>query len=87
MNIYDAVNILRRGLNDCSYEFTSTSYQDRCEGISVSSSGNTIYVSIKMRLADPYYKEEVESNIVSTLNSLRYQYEIPYQISYEIHYR
>lgn len=84
MSIYDAVSILRTGLNNCSYEFGSSSYQDRCEGISVSGSGSTIYVVIKMRVADPYYEDEVQNNIAGIINSLRYQYEIPYQIEYEI---
>ena len=86
MSINEAVNILRRGLNECSYEFGSSSYQDRCEGISVTSSGNTIYVVIKMHVTSSSYKSEVQDNIRSIINSLRYQYEITYVVDCEIHY-
>lgn len=86
MSINEAVNILRRGLNECSYEFGSSSYQDRCEGISVTSSGNTIYVVIKMYVTSSSYKSEVQDNIRSIINSLRYQYEITYVIDCEIYY-
>ena len=86
MSIYEAADILRRDLNNCSYEFGSTSYQDRCEGISVSCSGNTIYVVIRMRVADPSYKREVKNNIDNIIRSISYQYELPYGIDYEIRF-
>ena len=86
MSIYEAVNVMRRALNDSAYEFGSTSYQDRCEGISVSSRRDTLVVVIKMYVADNYYRKEVQDNIEGILNSIRYQYDIPYGIDYEIRF-
>ena len=84
MNIYDAVSIMRRALNDSAYELGSSSYQDRCEGISVTNNGETLVIVIKMHVIDPYYQQEVKDNVKNTLNSIRYQYDIPYAIRYEI---
>lgn len=86
MSIYEAVDLMRRGMNNCAYELGSSSYQDRCEGISVSSSGNTLVVVIKMHVADPCYKQEVMDNVKNTINSIRYQYDIPYGVRYEVHW-
>lgn len=84
MSIYEAVELMRRGMNNCAYELGSTSYQDRCEGISVSSRGDTLIVVVRMHVADPYYKQEVINNVDSTIDSIRYQYHIPYGVEYEI---
>lgn len=86
MNIYEAVRLMREGLNNCAYEFTSITYQDRCESISVSNSGNSIYVEIRMRLKDPYYKEDVKNNIENTIDSLATQYSVNYDIHTRIYW-
>ena len=39
MTINEAVSIIRQEMNDCAYDFGSTSYQDRCLGIEVYASG------------------------------------------------
>ena len=87
MSISEGASILRRGLNDCAYEFGSSSYQDRCEGISVDYSGSTIYVVIVMHVPDPSNEDEVYDNITSIIDSLRHQYDIPYRIEYEVRCR
>ncbi len=84
MSIYEAVELMRRGLNNCAYVLGSTSYQDRCEGISVSNRGDTLIVVIRMHVADPSYKQEVMDNVRNTINSIRYQYDIPFGIRYEV---
>ena len=84
MSIYEAVELMRRGLNNCAYELGSSSYRDRCEGISVSSSDNKLNVVVRMHVADPSYKQEVMDNVRNTINSIRYQYDIPYGIRYEV---
>ena len=87
MDIYTAVAKLKRGLEDCAYEFGSTSYQDRCESIDVRASGGEIYVYINMYVVEQYYKSEVDDNISSTIESLQSQYEIPYAINLNVRYR
>ena len=86
MTMSEAISTLRQALNDCAYEFGSTSYQDRCTGISVGSSGDKITVSISMYVVDRCYQEEVKNNIASTIRSIMQQYQIPYRVSYEINF-
>ena len=86
MSISEASSTLRRVMNDCAYDFGSTSYQDRCEGISVDYSGSTIYVTVSMYVVDRCYKEEVYDNISSTVRSICSQYGIPYGINLKVNY-
>ena len=76
MTTYEAACIMQRELKNCAYELGSTSYQDHCESIKVTYSGNTIYVRVTMIVKDPYYDEEVRQNVVSTVDSIRHQYEL-----------
>lgn len=74
-------------MENCAYEFGSSSMQDRCESIRVDViSSNTIKVTVEMYVLDSSYKNEVDDNIESIVRSLVYQYDIDYEISIEINH-
>ena len=86
MDIASAASTMKRVLNDCAYDFGSTSYQDRCDGIRVTYTSSEINVYVTMTVRDSYYDSEVKENIMSTVRSIRTQYGIPYGINVSVTY-
>ncbi len=86
MTINEAVSIIRQEMNDCAYDFGSTSYQDRCLGIEVYASGGEIDVIVRMHVSDPSNAGEVNENVNSTLKSIHNANEIPYGVNLRVKY-